>query len=527
MVDGSSSRYLGDNGSSLWAMATAEVAGPGTSLELWATLDHTVAHPQGLVTSYRVVSGSPVADFTVTVDGSSSDVRVDDLVGGVENALVCTAGTGRPWADGSPHMFDVVLAGGILKIYGDGALCGSTTGNATTWAATDTTLAGFGYPGHYSNPLYTGNTLGQVSWYPFELGPGDIANHYAGRHALPASVLAVDPKVQDALKGSLTQFVFTSTSSGGTPVDGHPYTLVSSSPAGGVSGCSAVDTAILSCTVSSSENTYTLTWADALGNHATSLLVVHGYAASFTVLPPTCNTAIGSACNFEGHGTDGGGTVIPDPYSFGSLPANVTCVDTRSPGTSVHIVNCYASVVGTYVIPFHDAQGITAKATMMVAAASNVQSCGATDVGCWISNLVGAVNDLAMNLTKGLLDALFVSSSGKSFIDWSAVALAVPNVACRDGEVPTAPDGVHCWPFPFAVPAELEQFANIFVGATPTAPTWTMDIDVPPVHVTHTVDLRVFLTDATMARVRDAELLLFTVGLVFGTWRVMAIFGVA
>jgi hypothetical protein len=264
---------------------------------------------------------------------------------------------------------------------------------------------------------------------------------------------------------------------------------------------------------------YTLTWADSLGHTATSSLFVHGFAASFSVAPTSCAATVNTQCSYQGRGSDASGTPINDPWGYGTLPTNVSCVMTRITNSDVLQALCSASVVGTYTIPFADAQGISVNAELVVGAASNPQACTGTDVSCWIGNLIGAVQNIAGSIVTGVYTFLYVSKAGKSFIDVSPLTAKIfPSVNCRSGQAPTAPDGIHCVPFPFSIPFDMMSMVTQLFGQSPVSPSFTARIYAPPyVDVSQVVNLNYFLTDPFMSKVRDAEFIIFILAVVANT----------
>jgi hypothetical protein len=185
--------------------------------------------------------------------------------------------------------------------------------------------------------------------------------------------------------------------------------------------------------------------------------------------------------------------------------------------SGTHVESCGADTAGTYTLAFADAQGLTATATLVVGAATNAQGCGVTDVGCWLSQVVGAVESIAGQVVGGLYAVFFSSPTGRNYVDVSNV-FQLPAIACRSGEFPTHPDGVHCLPFPFAVVGDVAAIAAV-LDVTPVPPTVPARLHAPPIDYSFTIDPTVVLTPTVMTWVKAVEYVAFITGLALGTYR--------
>jgi hypothetical protein len=169
---------------------------------------------------------------------------------------------------------------------------------------------------------------------------------------------------------------------------------------------------------------------------------------------------------------------------------------------------------------------------MAVATLANPQSCGLTDVSCWVGNLIGAVTDIPTQILGGLYNFFFVSQSGKNYLDTSALTAGgfVPSVDCRAGQTPTAPDAIHCLPFPFSIPYDAQDVLNL-LAVTPVAPTFTLTWDFhflgTTIHTSVPFDVGSLLTPTIMGYVRAAELVIFILGTSFATYRFVEMVGAA
>lgn len=517
-ITGDAQSACGD-GSNFFTMSGSSgfTAAGSQTVEFWAkATDHGTT--QTIFYAYNS-SGCPRLEITI----DSGQVQA-----GYSGCGPNMGGVSIP--DNGWHMWDAVYSTGTYAVYLDGVLSSvhGTWSGLAAFAATDHA----GVCGRYvaDRRCQSGTEVSNLSVYPAMLSGTQIAAHFAAAAGAPPHTLYVNPSYTRVAPGHMNEWTFQSTDASGNAVSGAPYSLVSSSPAGGVSACSPGGGGLI-CTVSTTTGVYTLTWADTLGNQATSTLYVPSPAAAFVIAPATCTSTVTSACDYIGHAYDSAGTEITDtdPWGPGTVPSGVTCVGSRN--GAQQFFNCYSATIGTYTIPFVDGQGLTASATLVVGAGSNQQSCSGTDLGCWIGNLIGAVQNLASSIVNGFTSFLFVSSSGRSYLDLSIVTNGlVPSVACRSGQLPDHPDGVDCVPFPFSVPFDvLSVFA--LLNQTPSPPTWAVSFDYPGSPFGHltassTIDVTQILTPQVMTWVRDGELVLFVVGLAMSTWKFTQMMGV-
>jgi hypothetical protein len=249
-------------------------------------------------------------------------------------------------------------------------------------------------------------------------------------------------------------------------------------------------------------------------------LFVLGTATRFDVIPHTVAVDTAQKGSFRGVAFDATGNDISslDGFSAFDVPGGVTCDGMVS---SSHSVSCFSSTPGSYSIGFSDAAGLTAYGTLEVSTATNALGCSFdfSDVGCWVATVWGTLTTLPGEIAGALYSVLFVSQTGPSYLDLSGLTGAiVPSMDCREGQLATAPDEVHCVAFPFSIPFDLAAVAGIF-DVTPTPPSLEMHLYVPPIDVTEAIPLDTWLTDDVMTWVRDAELVLFVVGLAVGTYR--------
>lgn len=537
-VTGATSWLKGDDSNYCWKGSIGGAGLSSWSVEAWIRVTSGGSHGEWALG----FDGTDTSSNTqgVSLGGDSSGFSAFDFWQGTGpscsfSSLSYTVNSSAPWA----HIAYVHTIS-TDKLYYNGTQCASQSASGHTLNGSGICAVGIaggvgGCSGNGFDHLESGWRVAQGAIYGFALSAGQVATHYAAQSALPAATLTVSPANAQVRAGHAIEFVYTSTDSSGAVTDGSPYTLLSSTPSGVCTTLTPVGAGNGQlCTATSTTGVYTLHWGDSIGNHATTFLNVVGLAASFAVLPKSCTTTIGGACNFQGFASDASGNDITNTDAWGvsgSLPAHVTCTATRAPGTDTAIENCWADTTGTYTLTFSDDQGIPASVTLIVGAASNQQSCGATDVGCWISNLVGAVTSLPGDIVTALFNLFFTSQGGPSYLDFTPLTNEIiPTTSCRSGQSPTAPDGVNCIAFPFSIPTDIGAIFDIF-NATPSAPTLTLAWDFPlwtgtTLHETGTIDPTVVLTNTTMGYVRDAELVLFIIGTALGTWRLLQLVGV-
>jgi hypothetical protein len=199
-----------------------------------------------------------------------------------------------------------------------------------------------------------------------------------------------------------------------------------------------------------------------------------------------------------------------------------------------YAASCSWDTAGTYTLTAHDSYGFTDLKLVTISDASAATTCGSTDLGCWLNQLWDSITQLAQipgQIIDGFIHFLLVSPTGKSYFDTSSMTSTslLPTVDCRSGQTPTAPDGVHCLPFPFSIPYDASNIVSV-IDVTPTAPSFTLSWDFhflgSTIHTSHDFDVSALLTDTIMGYVRGAELVIFILGTAFGTWRILQMVGV-
>jgi len=525
-VSGSTHSFAG-NGSGACYNASGSLTIPngGVSVEMW----------------YAGISGSSTfvkslmdtSEFDLFTDGTNS-ISMHMFrynTGGWEATRSCSR---SGWNNSSAHHFVGTVGAGVMHVYLDGTLCDSSSSGSVA----DNIVAGSGClmvgakpsdcAGTHTGAIGSGSRVGQVAVYGFALSSARIAAHYAAASATPASVLDIDPAFQDVIIGHSATYILQSTDSTGAATDGSPYTFTGAVPSGSVT-CT-MSGAQASCTgVVVGENE--IDFSDNLGHTSHAFLAVLNKTSRFAVSPPSCTTTTVGSCTYRNYSFAADGSNTSDLDTLGITPPSGVSCDPVVQLVGWQTITCRSNTVGSYTLTFTDTAGLPATAVMIVGSATNPHSCSATDLGCWTSQLIGAIEDLPGRVVGGLLAILFTSQTGPSSIDLSPLTSALwPSVACRSGQTPTAPDGIHCFAFPFSIPSDIGSVVAM-LNATPSAPTIAVAWDFPlwtgtTLHESATVDPTNILTPTVMTYVRDIELVAFIVGCAFGTWRILQMVGV-
>jgi hypothetical protein len=535
-VAGSAHSYNGDNGTTAWTWGSVG-GGAGHSFEVWFAGTATVSHAQYLLSIQNETSGTVAHELVLNIAASTFNFSIGDTTAGV----ACNSGGANPnFGDGNPHMFSGTDAAGVMKLYDDGVLCGtSSAGDTSIWSSNFTALALHGSTGHYTDPLTTGNRMGQVSVYSSVMSATTIASHWAARTSTP-STLYVNPPSLQLQPGHMAEFVLHSTDAGGTDTTaGDTFTFASTSPSGGMT-CGSFTGQSVICTAGSVLGRYTLTWHSSGGAlTAHSFLQVVGTAATFQVLPNPATMIAGTSIDFAGYSQDASGndTSAADAWAFVSPPSAVSC---QASGLSIgpaagNVVTCASDTPGVYTLNAEDAAGlfVSVQLTVSAAPAPSVASCHSgdflNDAVCWLQVAVTTLANLVFSLVRGIYDLLFVSKAGHYGIDFTTIGADIlPQRACASGQAPTSPDGIHCLPFPLSIPWDIVVIFAQVLGGTPTSPSFPVDWDeyAGGFHVVNwhtTIAITTILPDALMEKVRNVEFVIFVVIVVSKTRELLAI----
>jgi hypothetical protein len=256
--------------------------------------------------------------------------------------------------------------------------------------------------------------------------------------------------------------------------------------------------------------------------------------SSFAITGPR-SLIVGQKGGYSGSSYDGiNGVVVSATDSFVFVAAaHQTCATPILGGNPLggaglyYAGSCSWDLAGTYTLTATDSYGFTASLSVVVGAPSAASTCGSTDLGCWLNQLWDAVSKLGeipFQVIQGIANFLLVSRSGKDYLDLSSVQV-VPYITCRGGEVPSAPDGVHCYPFPFAIPGQLAAMFSVLL-VTPVAPLLDWHIHQAFVDVHVPIDPQVLLTPTVMGWVRGIEYVLFVTALGMAVRKYIQMFGV-
>lgn len=390
--------------------------------------------------------------------------------------------------------------------------------------------------------------IGEVSAYSIALGSSAITSHYTAWTVPPATpnTMTMDPNSFSLVKGQHILTTLNSYDSAGSSMtSGDSFSYVGAT----ADGSTVLVPGVMTCALQigytnkfvcsgDTQGSYSIQFADTHGLSVSGHVVISGPVQSFAILPSEASFFAGGNVTFRNSSTDAAGNDVSrsDGWNFQTpLPVGVTCNPAVNEPATIAIT-CFSDTTGAYVLTAVDSFGIPALVNLKVAGAGNASSvtCASDPLGgtiCWLSQVWKAVSRIPADLVAGFYNMLFVSSSGRSFVDLRPITANLwPQMNCRSGQSPTASDGIHCYSFPFSVPSDVGSMLGL-VNQTPSAPTISVAWDFPlwtgtVLHEAATVDPRVLLTDTTMTYVRDIELFLFIIGCAFGTWRLLQLVGV-
>jgi hypothetical protein len=476
-----------------------------------------ISNSSGAGSRYYILVNCSLTSCTIHDKGDSAGVGND------YGYVVAMAG-------GAWHLVDFTCDTlGVARGYVDGTLNATSSCNTTgAWQSADyVTVGGWLRPGWIGGgPDYDQGQRSSYALYSGPLASGRIAAHFSAAAGGTPSTLSVTPTYAGVVTGHSQLFNFQATDSTGAAISPGTVTLVGTSPSGGLGSCAPGGGGVV-CTAGAT-GIYTAQWTNGTLTTA-STVFVFGTASRFQVIPTVVHVNTAQKGAFHNASFDASGTDISTVDGFdisGSPPAGVLCDAKVTDGQGRQTVACFSSTPGTYTLTFADAAGLTATAQLVVATASNPGGCSSTDVGCWLTNLWGAITSLPGEIAGAFVGFFFNSPSGKNYIDLSQL-LAVPYIACRSGEVPTAPDHVHCWPFPFAVPAQLGVIFGV-INTAPTSPVLDMHVHVPPIDQHVAIDPTTsVLTPTVMGWVRGVEYVLFLASLGMAVRKYIQAFGVS
>jgi hypothetical protein len=524
------------------------------------------------------VDPSPTTDptyFQTTGTAAGEWISIDLGSAGVVNHFYLSQGCFNPSTTGSgagcnPHFFKIQYSDtGSSWTTIDGcnadAACAAAQGNSYCATAYDSCVAG---PGGCASNVEC-SIYGSPGPHRFWRAEAESTTVYGwvinafqlyGVAGGPSAHLVVSPSLATVVVGHATQFRLQSVDDFGIDVTAaQTYTVLEQpeiAPGTAVpffgSSCGFCAVSGSTVTVSATTVGFPLGWfrlrfADTAGNLGYADWQVVGATASFVLYrSPADPIAIGQAVTVWNFAQASDGSVISGADGFTITPqANQTC---SVPG--IRAVNgvpqdwrstCSWSAAGTYVVNGTDLFGAHASVTVNVSTVTAPGSSGcASDIGgvaCWVgyvaSQLYNVIRQLALlpaEIAGAVVNFLFVSQNGKSYLDLSNLNF-IPTITCRPGEVPTALDGVHCLPFPFALPAELAAFWTVLTVSPVTpaidwhivytlpAPFTSIDAHVPIIPT-------VILNTTVMGWVRGAEYVLFVLSLFLATRKYVQMFGV-
>jgi hypothetical protein len=468
---------------------------------------------------------------------------------------VCTPpfGSSAGFADSTTwHMWTITNSASETCFYGDAALIGACVAGSYHAAFTSNFSTIARAESWTGTPLY-GNIARLGIWGAHTLTPTEITNLFTASAGLPPAHLQITPGY--AVFGTDRPVTFTVASISSTGTDttsGDSFTVHSAGASGITCRGLAISTpvALIGSTINcqgTTPGTYILDWTNSTSLVSHTLFKLVSPTARFELyghgVPGSPQPVVGQLYTVSGQAVDANFVDISgtDPWTFDATPAHLSCTGPNSilaPGFATIAAYegvCVADAPGTYTIAAHDQQGFPATLiiTWVGAPVASIV-CGSTDIGCYLTqiwNSLGALANIPGDIVRGVYALFFVSTSGVSFINLDPLSNAAwPQITCRSGQTPTAPDAIHCYAFPFSVPSDVGAMLDL-VNATPSAPVLALVWDFPlwtgtVLHETASIDPRVVLTDQTMTYVRDAELFLFIIGCAMGTWRILQLVGV-
>ncbi len=489
-------------------------------------------------TGSSVPDNMPVYDGCTNSGSCTNEIRVWVDVAGKPCAVIsggysACGSVSSLWSDSGSsgwHMSAVTQSGTSMKWYLDGVLDTTTTlGGVVPSYSSANGLIG----ARWANGDYLASKLSRWLLSNTAAWSGtSIATLYTYSAGSPATGLNVLPFKQHAVTGGSVSWVVNG-SAGPDTISGSPVT----SPVGGLSSCSG-GAGTETCTAGP-VGQYLVTWFDTVGNTETTELFVAGTGTRFELASNGELVHVGTTFQVWGVAFDASGNNISQGDSWTlSVPSGASCSSTFYVSATTGVTyDCHLTAAGTVTFSGTDQYGFYATLqvteTVAPAAGGTVPACGTQtwpvigqvpDFACWANVAIEQLLALPGNLARALIDFLFVSQTGPSYIDFSHLSF-VPTIACRSGEVPTAADGVHCVPFPFSLPRELLTIWGVIdVTATPPVFDWYVHFGVFNVHVPITP--AVILTTPIMDMVHGVIYVLFVMGLVVATRKYVEMFGV-
>lgn len=562
VVTGDVSTFCGSGSSSIFGGATLTAGYPMT-VEYWVkATDHS--NTQTMVLAYSA-SGCPRVE--ITIDSGTNNTGYSGCGPNGPNSSGCAGGAG--WTGTAWHLFDVIYNASSIDLYMDGAYCSTQAGSGlAAFTANDSTY-GVHVGGRVSDRFaVSGTHISQVALYTHALTGSRIAAHYGALAGGPAAQLLATASPTAVKVGESWTVTLTSTDSFGSDVtgtDSYQWRHVYFNPPGGsvtcggftetatsspyaatfnhaVTGhtitCSAPQAGIVnlgftSTTVGSTNETQT---SVDVGQAPSQFSItgpdtgVLGQRLSYRNMSFKANYATGVYTDVSGSDS---WTIDSAAHQSCSVPLPIFQPLGASPSDYYGAV-CSWDLGGSYTIVAHDSYGFTAQKNVTISGPSTASTCGSTDLGCWLNQLWDSITALAQipgQILDGLYSAFFVSRSGKSYLDTSALTSTalLPAVDCRSGQAATAPDGIHCLPFPFSIPYDATAIVNL-LAVSPTAPSFSLSWDFhfmgSTIHTSHDFDISTLLTDTMMGYIRNAELVIFIIGTALGTWRILQLVGV-
>lgn len=561
-ISGDVSTFCGSGASSIFGGATLTVGYPMTA-EYWAKAsDHGTT--QAVIIGYAA-GGCPRIE--IGIDSGTMQDGYSGCGPNGPNSSACASGAG--WTGSAWHMFDVVYNAGGIDLYMDGAYCATAaSAGVAAFTASDSTY-GVHIGGRVSDRFAQGGThISQVSLYTHALTGSRIAAHYGALAGGPAAQLLATASPTVVKVGESWTVTLTSTDAFGSDVtgtDSYQWRHVYLNPPGGSVTCGGF-------TETATTSPFTATFNHALtGNTITCSapqagMVNLGFTSTTVGSGSETQTGVDvgqapSQFSITGPGTG----VVGQRLAYRNMSFKVnyaTAVYTDVSGSDSWTIDsaahqscsvpipifqplgsnpldfysaaCSWDAAGSYTIVAHDSYGFTAQKNVVISGPSTAATCGSTDLGCWLNQLWDSITALAaipQQILDGLYGFFFVSRTGRSFLDTSALTSTalLPAVDCRSGQSPTAPDGIHCLPFPFSIPYDATAIVNL-LAVTPTAPSFSLSWDFhflgSTIHTSHDFDVSTLLSDTMMGYIRNAELVIFIIGTALGTWRILQLVGV-
>ena len=580
LASGYTTAVLADLPQALWSLdgSTSDLAGAHALTSVGASFCSTYGVPTASTTQAFCGNGSGYFTFGQGLTGQSNTTTelwmrtsngaplqyLFELTGqcGVNNEVQINSNNITPGYDGCGpdgntavavsdsnwHMYDFVYTTSNILTYGDGAYV-ATGGSSFPYAGAVSGSGGcigcrINIPDRI---MQTGTALSMVASFPTALPATNIANHYAARNAGAAapSALVATPAYFTTRLGGQTLISLQATDSSGADITASDTFTFN----GATADNTGTPAAAMTCTgrtghpegficTANLVGGYFWSFSDAHSLTVTGHIVVAGAPTSFTLNPPVASILAGGSATFRNVACDAAGvcTSQVDGWNFDvPLPSSVTCGQPVG-GVSDIAVSCGSDHVGTYTLTAHDAAGLAATVKLVVGAGSNASSvtCASDPLGgtiCWLSQVWRSISSLPGDIVNGIYDTLFVSRSGRSYLDLSASTAAqlIPMLSCRSGQAPTASDGVHCIAFPFSIPFDVATILGQ-LDVSPIAPTfgftWDMHLYGHTIHNAPTFDVGTLLESNTMGYVRNIEFVLFVVGMSLATGKLLQLFGV-